>query len=142
MTHCSICQCVLLCAWVLQELIKSQPSAGKVVPLMDQDILLTWVIIIMLTAQQIGLPFGSSPQIAADVNSTDTSTAASTSSSSDINSITQRFQAQAKGLQGHVKQTLKMYDEGHTLEYIRGLQSAVTQVCQALPGTSKVLSHS
>ena len=97
---------------------------------MDQDILLSWMLLIMLTADQLGVerPSSSSTAPASQPSTSDSSTSTSTEPAS---TITTKFTNEMAGLLGFVKQTLQQYSElEYTLSRVQFLQAAASQESQ------------
>ncbi|GAX76673.1 hypothetical protein CEUSTIGMA_g4119.t1 [Chlamydomonas eustigma] len=81
-------------------------SGSPILSAPDEDVIAAWVALIMLTLQELGIP---GPTDLVEAGATEEQT---------------RF---LQGMRAYVKHTLIMYDNGYTLERLRGLQSMVQQ---------------
>jgi hypothetical protein len=100
---------------------------------LDQDILLSWMLVTALAANELGIPFGRG--CGGTGGGTKDEGGASGDSASDVSV---RFSNEALGLLQYVKTTLRSYfDEGYTLSRVAALQALTSeqqQNQQAPPG--------
>lgn len=110
--------------------LRNMQQNGELLDFNEQDILLSWVIMVMLTAMEVGVALSSGEQQkqqhAGPVGKSSNSTQPGISSESSA-SITQQYSAQVQGLLQLVKQALKLYfDEGYSLQQLQSLQATVS----------------
>lgn len=93
----------------------------------EQDILLSWIIMVMLTAKEVGVALATSSQQQRQSGSDPSISSINTTNSNAAEGITQQFSAQVLGLLQFVKQALKLYfDEGYSLQQLQSLQATVS----------------
>jgi hypothetical protein len=99
----------------------------------EVDLITTWLLIIMLTAQELGVPFGWQPGGAAARSGSSSdggggSAASGGQPAAEGGGVTRRHGPQSLGLLAYVKSTLGRYDsEGHNLARVAALQSVTRQ---------------
>jgi hypothetical protein len=104
--------------------LEAPQGAPQALKAQEVDLIVTWTLVIMLTAQELGLPFTPRPTDDAPAAAAGGSDPSDEQQPSDASGVTRRHGPQSLGLQGYVRSTLARYDaEGHNLSRITFLQS-------------------
>lgn len=110
--------------------LKNVQQNGELLDPSEQDILLSWIIMVMLTAKEVGIAVVTAEQqrtSQSDVNDGSSSKADAAQSPNATENLSKQYSAQAQGLLQFVKQATKLYfQEGYTLQQLQGLQATVS----------------
>jgi hypothetical protein len=108
--------------------LKNMQQGGGLLQPTDQDILLSWIILIMLTAQEVGVPrtTGDAAQQQPEQPSSEGGGAPSDAAAAAAAGITQSFSREVLGLLTFVKQAARLYfEEGYSVARLQSLQATV-----------------
>ncbi|KIY96978.1 hypothetical protein MNEG_10984 [Monoraphidium neglectum] len=101
------------------------PGSPKALGPQEVDLLVTWTLVIMLTAQELGVPFTPAQTSGSSGGEGDSGDG---DSGGGGGGVTRRHGQASLGLQGFARQALQRYDsEGHNLARVAALQGAVRQ---------------
>lgn len=111
--------------------LKNMQQNGELLDDSEQDILFSWIIMVMLAAKEVGVAIISSADEAdqeAEQQSTCSSGPGQAASNIDMSTgISQQHKSQVIGLLQFVNQAFKLYfDEGYTLQRLQSLQATVS----------------
>jgi hypothetical protein len=109
--------------------LKNMQQNSQLLNPTDQDLLLSWIILVMLTARDVGVPAGGQQQRQQQqqqgVQGSDDSS--SNSSGDAAAGISVQYSSQVLGLLQFAKQALKLYfEQGYSVTQLQGLQAAVS----------------
>jgi hypothetical protein len=114
--------------------LEAPQGAPQALSPQEIDLITTWLLIIMLTAQELGLPFGGPAGVAAAAAGGPSSSGGGGGGAQA--GVTRRHGPQSLGLLAYVKSTLGRYgSEGHNLARVAALQSVTRQPGPADPET-------
>jgi hypothetical protein len=103
--------------------LKNMQQNSELLNPQDQDLLLSWIIMVMLTAKDVGV---AQPQQQQD-SQQPSSSAGEEQQQQPVAGISQQYSAQALGLLQFVKQSTKLYfEEGYSVQQLQSLQAAVS----------------
>jgi hypothetical protein len=104
--------------------LKNMQQNSELLNPQDQDLLLSWIIMIMLTAKDVGV---AQPQQQQDLQQQSSAPGTEQQQQQPVAGISQQYSAQALGLLQFVKQSTKLYfEEGYSVQQLQSLQAAVS----------------
>jgi hypothetical protein len=104
--------------------LKNMQQNSELLNPQDQDLLLSWIIMVMLTAKDVGVAQSQQQQ---DQQQPSSDPGEGQQQQQPVAGISQQYSAQALGLLQFVKQSTKLYfEEGYSVQQLQSLQAAVS----------------